>query len=615
MDRHANRSITFLLLIAFGVRVATAASPGSRINLPDETFADHNQLQAFEAEVQQQDYAAAVKRLQPLLENHGGELMADNDGALISLSQSIMQLPTAERASLLDTYDKTFGSLASQMISDIRAKADFQPQDLYKVARRYPLGSTAGVALVAAAKRAADQGDVPSADVLFTLAVNDGYKPTPAEQTFVDAIRALVHPADPSVHGPFGPCAALPFDAAWFGAATSFNADKFFPLGSGNLAFVASQRYVVGLKRSGIVAWSWVVPKPWGQTDKPFQPGMTSRGRVYAPAALVDATGSAAIVVVNQLDAVDAEGCLRAFRAADGQLLWSTESQADIKAVSFLGPPAIAGRYMFAVASETSPAGSTMELACLDVTDGKLLWRCPLATLAEPVHTHDWRNRRLEDFLQQGPPLVSGDLVVLSPNMGAIFAVDRFDGSLRWMRPYTPTPLNDGKVREYNDSRTKGRPMVPPLSKIDLARWTNTPAVAGNVIVAAPQDTNSLLGIDAQSAKVLWENPNPPPATLVGTIGQLAILSCDLITGVDVKTGQPSWTYQPETGMQITGPAVIAGGQIRVMTTAGLMSVSAEDGKATPLSDAPTFHSVSGSEAGKAALAGIGAIGGFGVKH
>ena len=155
--------------------------------------------------------------------------------------------------------------------------------------------------------------------------------------------------------------------------------------------------------------------------------------------------------------------------------------------------------------------------------------------------------------------------------------------------------------------------MIPPLSKTNLLRWSNGTAVVGGVLVAAPQDTNSVLGIDPVSAKMLWENANLPPGTLVGTCGGFAILNGQTVLAIDPKNGNSAWTFQPPPKVRITGPAVIVHDQIRLMSTAGLMAISGVDGQSQQLETAPSFHAISASDTGKTALAGVGAIGEFGM--
>jgi outer membrane protein assembly factor BamB len=617
------RTIFPVFLILSLSLLMPATTHASRISLPESTFAGRNQLQAMVLELRQHDLDAAMRRLQPLIDEHGDELMdGGKDGdARISVSQYLLAITQANRGEIRAAYDARYGAVAQRALADMQATAMHTPGDLCAVARRYALGSIAPTALAAAANRAADQGDAVSAAVLFDLAVTAGWHAGGADQARSVAVHDIVTGraarATPS-HTAFGDLGPLPFDAAWLGAIAAYPAPKFFPVAAQNLALLSSDRYVMAFKPNGLLAWNYSPPKPWGNASPHFEPGMSGRGAMHMPAVFVDADGVPRIVVARQPGTKLPDGCLRALRADDGKLLWTTENTADFNADSFLSPPAIAGRYVFAVAWESTPTSGAIVLIALDVTSGQPIWRCSLATVFDPIHNKDqWRNRDLEDFWQQGPPAVGGDIVAVAPNIGGVFAVGRFDGRLRWMRPYHPTPISDSLLREYNDGRVRGRDMIPPLSKTDYLRWTNTPAVIGPMVVAAPQDTDSVLAVDAVSADLLWENKMLPPVTLAGDSGAGGVplvAASDQIMALNPASGQPKWVYQPASGVRLIGPAVSRDGRIFLPTSAGLMSLSPDDGKASPAGPgAPYFHSISTSEAGKAALAGAGASTSFGV--
>jgi outer membrane protein assembly factor BamB len=613
----------FFLILSIPLLLPPAAN-ASRISLPESTFAGRNQLQAMELELRQHDLDAAMRRVQPLIDEHGDELMdGGKDGdARISVSQYLLAITQQNRDEIRTAYDARYDAVARRALADVQANTMHTPGDLCAVARRYALGSVAPTALAAAANRAADQGDAVSADVLFDMATTAGWHASAAEQARAAAVREIVtahHGARaPQPHTAFGAAGPLPFDAAWLGAIAAYPAPKFFPVGAQNLALLSSDRYVMAFKQNGLLAWNYSPPKPWGNTSPHFEPGMSGRGATHMPAVFVDADGVPRIVVARQAGTKLPDGCLRALRADDGKLLWTTENTADFNADSFLSPPVIAGRYVFAVAWESTPTSGAIVLIALDVTSGQPIWRCSLATVFDPIHNKDqWRNRDLEDFWQQGPPAVGGDIVAVAPNIGGVFAVGRFDGKLRWMRPYHPTPMSDSLLREYNDGRVRGREMIPPLSKTDYLRWTNTPAIIGSMVVAAPQDTDSVLAVDAVSADLLWENKMLPPVTLAGDSGDGGaplVAAADQVMALNPASGQPKWIYQPAAGTRLIGPAVPRDGRLVVPTSAGLMSLSPDTGKASPAgADAPYFRSISTSEGGKAALTGAGASTSFGV--
>lgn len=587
----------------------------SRISLPDAGFNARNQIRALESELRQDDAAPAIQRFQSMIDEHGDELTDNGDGATISVRQLLINM-TPPGDALRKRYDTAFAAVARRMLGGVLADPAHRPEDLLAVARRYPLASVAPQAIAAAANRAADQGDAASADLLFTMAARAGWQAPASQQARASAVHGISSAAAArSKKSRFGALGPLPFDATWFGAISAFAAAKFCPVGCGDFAFLASERSLLAFGGDGVVAWNAMPPKPWGSLATRFEPGMSGRGRVYVPAIFSDLNGDAQIVIVCQPRQKDTDGCLRAFRARDGKLLWSTETIAAFNSVAFLSPPTISGRYVFTVAAESAGSGNaTIVLAALELTSGQPIWRCPVINVFEAIHAKDqWRNRELEDFWQQAPPAVVGDLVTIAPNVGAVFAVERFTGKLRWSRPYRPAAILVERMIDYNDGRIRGRDMIPPLSKTGFVRWTNATAATSGVVIAAPQDTDSILGIDISTAKLMWEKRGLPPATLVGVIEDSAIASgTEGVIAISSQSGEIKWTYAPPPGVRALGPAVVRDGRILISTSAGRAGISAQDGKAQMADDAPSFTRITASEPGKAALAGAGAITAFG---
>jgi outer membrane protein assembly factor BamB len=594
-------SIRAILAVLLGSIFLFAHAAHAAVTLPEETFTASQQLNAVLLDVQQKSFDSAAERMQSLLQKHGSELTRGGDDGLISVHQFFATLPANDAASLQRVYETKFGSVADESLKQVRARPDYRPQDLYTIAEQFPLSQAAMVALAAAGDRAADQGDLISSRVFYQLAAKRGWT-APADHHQINTS---------GVDGAFGVSGPLPFDAPWFNLASGFESSKIFPVGSGNVAFVASEKTAIALSPDGVVAWRWRA-SDHQQTHGPrFQLGDTNRGRLLVPAVLSDKTGRARIIVIWQNVFHDGNGCLVALRAGDGRLLWSTESDPVMGSVSFLGSPVIAGRYVVAVGLQTAAndaESASLLVFALDVTSGHLLWRTQLAAI-----NISQRSRDLDLYRDQSPPGIFGDCVVISPNVGAVYAADLFDGQLRWVRPYRKAAINDGAIRKYEDQRTRGRDLIAPLAWTDILRWTCTPQCSADVVMLAPQDTLSMIGLDVATGRLLWENSSLPQATPVGVAGDKLILSGAEITAVDPKTGITAWTYTPVTGLRLTGPAVVRSDQILVRSTAGLLSISPADGRSSPSRDTADFHLVAASDAGKSALAGAQISNAFGT--
>jgi len=224
----------------------------------------------------------------------------------------------------------------------------------------------------------------------------------------------------------------------------------------------------------------------------------------YAAVILADVYGRARVVVARQ-PALQANGdsdyCLRAYRAADGKALWTTESQAQLKDVSFTGTPAVCGRFTYAVALSIPAAADgtgdqrvSLLLVALDTLTGELRWQTTLGIFTLSVQDRArWSGQQPWDGVwEQSEPLVAGDAVYVTPNSGLAAAAGRFDGKLRWLRPY-PTVGGDGPLppRSREDLRRKTEERLRQSLRGDAsksalsvepalgARWRNTSALCG----------------------------------------------------------------------------------------------------------------------------------------
>ncbi len=606
----ANSPATFIIavvksLLATLLIFAPFARAG--VSLPEENFESSKRLQAVLLEIRQQSYTSAAPRVQELFDRHAPELCRVDDDTLASVSQCFTAMSAAERAGLTTAVNARYDEDAGRAIESVVAKADFRPQNLYAVAKRYTFTSSAGRAYAAAADRAIDQGDLNTARVCYELAGGTGWRLSSVEQSRMNALA----PTHATPAGVFGVPGLLPFDAPWFNLASGFEADKLVPVGATDLAVIASADTVLGFKPDGIVAWRYQTPQHAQDPRPRYQPGSTGRGLLSVPALLSDPAAKALSVVVSQSTGPNQNRCLSCFRFNDGRLLWSTENDPRLAATSFLGSPAVAGRYAISVAIETLANdlnSGSLQLLAVDVTNGRVLWKTQLAGVSSLQSQHE-----LDLYRDQSPPAVVGDCVVVSPNVGAVFAVDRFDGQIRWVRSYRRTVIADGAIHKFIDQRNRGRELIAPLAWVDLLRWHCTPHVIGGNVIVAPQDTAAVLGLDLTTGRQMWGTENLPQATPVGVVAGRLLMSGATVTAVDAATGLKVWTFTPVDGMRLTGPAVVRGDEILVRSTAGLLSISPVDGSYKSSASRTDFHPAAAAEAGKAALAGNGMINAFGI--
>jgi outer membrane protein assembly factor BamB len=150
---------------------------------------------------------------------------------------------------------------------------------------------------------------------------------------------------------------------------------------------------------------------------------------------------------------------------------------------------------------------------------------------------------------------------LLAPNVGELFAVDRFDGKIAWIRDYPAKPT----------SVARAVAMRP--------RYDNRPAVAGDVVISAGADGTAVDAYNTLTGAKLWEDNFDPRSTLVGVDGTVAILVSDQVVALDCHTGEIVWQYQPtrEVG-KIDGPSTLYSGLVYLPTGNGGAVLSAATG-------------------------------------
>ena len=581
----------------WGLEILSAAAVAhAGVVLPDETFAAVDQLRAVVADAAGPDPGRAADRYQSLLADHGSELVRGDGGSLVSVRQYFRAIPPEKTAAMTAAFDGKFGPSVAAKVSAIRADEGFSVTELYAVADRFPPCRSTGSTLAFAADRAADQGDVVTAGLLYDRATAAGWKPGPDHAARYAGVVADIHPAGP-----------VPFATPWYPLVTGYGAVKVVPVAAGESVFLGDLRTVAAVS-GGKLRWSFTLPDGGA---KLITVGDTGRGAVCVPGLSTDRTGRATAVVVRQKVAGE-PGRLRAFRASDGRKLWSTAD--DFPGLDFLSSPTVAGRYGYAVALELNDDGTALDLqlVAVDVTGGRVMWKTHLATVTDlPKPGQGWNGSDLNFYADQGPPAVAGETVVVSPNVGAVFAVDRIDGDLRWVRPYKTAPVEENAARAYNTLRAGGKDVRPPLSWVQLLRWTNTPLAAGGVVVAAPSDADVAVATDLQTGRPVWETTALPQGVPACAWDGKIIWAGQAVTAVDPARGAVVWTYNPPNGARLTGPPTTLSGRLVAETTAGVVSLSSADGSARPDRDAKDFPSVLTAPDVRDGLAKLGLIGSF----
>jgi outer membrane protein assembly factor BamB len=583
-------------VLRFPALLADAVEPSMRYAPPEATFNGGNQLQLLIDEIDHNQTDRAIVRLESLLRDSLDAIMPQGGNESVSSIYTWVQnLPAEKKAALKPAYETAVGAAARQAVEEIKSKADADPAEFYGLSRRYPLTDAATAALAEGARRSLLLGDVPSARWMLNAAVADGWH----------ADNVLQHELDQAATAPNLYAGALPFEASWYGLKTRLGwaALRSFPAAAGNVIFVVGPGQVVALKENGEVLWKGPTGAEPNAGRGASAPMGVTRGPPFAPAILCDATGAPALLVVRQPEIHGTGWALRALRASDGHLLWTTEGKDDLSGLVFGSNPAVEGRYVYAVAGDVTDQLDHLWLVALEVTTGRQLWRCDIGSESRTIVPRSRNQPPTEVYrpwLNESAPAVAGDMVIASPNVGTVIAVGRFDGKLRWTQAYQTLSDPTLALQRQREWAIEHPASLPPLATGLSLRWANTPAVLGDVVVIAPEDSDGVIAMNLHDGKRLWNSSAMPEATLVGIAGGAVVMEGESISGLKVTDGSMAWKTSDPV---VLGPAVVRDDAIIAPSATGLTILSATTGAPTALTyTIPTFENTIASEPARAVL-------------
>lgn len=577
----------FLLLAVLGGGWVTSAA-ASTYTAATAVSASPTQVARVETDLKENRISEAARQLEALL--------ATDPTAMVETAAGSIGVSDWARVQFRD--QPALATAYTDLVSDrSRAAADAllnrdgpSISELCRLTERYPLSSDEPRVLLAAARRALVLGDpVTAAD----LAARAG-----ARGDLDESWRGIIHHAAPGV-------TTLPFGAAWYGVPAAYAAPKFLPVATGGLSFVAGPGGVTAIADSGEVPWTHLA----GAGREQWPLGVRGRGVVFQPAVLTDAVGTPQIIFAQQARVGEATLLLQALAARDGRVLWSSDQREATRDMAMLGPPAVAGRFVYVVTATQSPRGSIIDLVALDAMDGRLLWQRELGVAIDPPV----RGRSgppeydPQPFWQQAPPTIDADLIAIAPAGGALLAVDRFTGRVRWQSRYETAPaVTADQWSKHRQRRAQGQQPPLPVKSQQLVRYTAAPVVEDGVIVAAPLDTPNVMGFDRASGRLLWTLVHEQAPIVIGARDGIAVLSGVTIAALDVRTGGQRWEYAPPAAAAVVGPSVIEGDSVHVPVGAGIVTLSVTTGKPARARALPAFHRSAARESVRRALAEIG---------
>lgn len=562
--------LLILILSTCGTRIALA----ERFVPPQETFASYEELRALRKAAGTDDPQDLARKIDALLAQHADELAPADEKGLISVPTFLAVLPPKDVDRIRPEYRRLFDAQAQAALDLVRQDPSATPEALYAVSQRYPLSSIASHACVLASQRALRLGDRTSASDYAALAKQ-------AAPGGIDAASGASH---------------LPIEQNWYGRPELVGTPMYFPLHAEGVTYFSGPKHVLAIKDNGQILWKWSASDAWAKMFPTDRVGR-GRGSPYAPAMFYAPQG-ASILVVRQPRASGRDYLLRALRATDGKVLWSSDDNPALERTAIASSPGIAGRFVYATAVEFTDIEARLELLALDLLDGHIVFKAPLGTLPDlkfgRVATGGW-----DGLWEQSQPLVEGSSVYLTPNVGVAFAVDRFTGSLRWSRIYDSANVISPDQGRKRPSAVDARPTNPS----ELLRYRTTPAFCGQILLIAPQDSGQAWGVESSTGRVIWNAPSSQDTTLAGAAGLIAIFAGPGLRGIDAANGKERWTWSAPAGNWIAGPPIIEAGKVLIPLAKGkAIAINAADGQITSPPPLPDPHQLVQSEPAHRAL-------------
>jgi outer membrane protein assembly factor BamB len=204
---------------------------------------------------------------------------------------------------------------------------------------------------------------------------------------------------------------------------------------------------------------------------------------------------------------------------------------------AFEGAPVVDRESLY-IAMRHSDVKPRAFVACYDLADGKLRWRTPICAADLPLAGQG-------DAISNSLLTLAGDTIYFNTNLGAVAAVDKHDGQLRWVRRY--------------ERATTG---VVARSAAHFRRELAPCIVADGIVMAAPTDTPLLFGLDAATGKTLWVTKHAGDAIdLLGIADGKLIATGDRCRGIDIRTGKLRfvWPESRQPGFVGRGRGCLAG--------------------------------------------------------
>ncbi len=235
------------------------------------------------------------------------------------------------------------------------------------------------------------------------------------------------------------------------------------------------------------------------------------------PVPVLGAAAYAGTVFVRVAPSLSTEGIVRetvlhAVDASTGRIVWNLTEVAGLEGHIAVSEPLIAYGTLYVAALRRGAAAMTLSAAALDPETGALRWKRTLVSGSET-----FGGERIAAELPR--PLLSPGGVVFVTHMGVVTVTNPLTGEIERLTRY--------------ERRAAGR---RPGSRYHV----NPVLYSDGVIVAAPRDSDCVLGMDGASGKIVWSADRTRTPCLAGAgNGAVYLVGAARVQKLDITTGKP----------------------------------------------------------------------------
>jgi len=356
-----------------------------------------------------------------------------------------------------------------------------------------------------------------------------------------------------------------------------------FPVISGDRVFVSTLEGIAAYELgNGRNIWkqNWESKGslfPWHDgralfTGHPLSCPTVSEGRVYMRALKAAQTG------------------LRCHDAANGKLIWNTETNLAFSRTVWLSDPLLA--YGMAIAVFLEPEGADARpgttplnihgVAAFDAASGELRWKSSLVTgamgrILEKVAGHDNKQYAMyRSSMQLGVPAADNGIVYTPTGMGSLAALSAFTGEVIWLSGYPQ--LRSESLENGNSAIDR---FLPRMLKF-ISRGPVAPIVSDDVVVLAPKDASGLIAFERQSGIIRWTHDLCDSRFLAGVCDGNVLVADNTVKAVALASGKTVWEFTiPADKKGLYAQPGFSGSTLYVPTPDVLLLLDARTGKNT----------------------------------